>query len=901
MNTDDQTQIGRLARMLQEIEHGHTEQDDSSLSEDEMQQLQLAKRALGRLAKVAAAESSTAATSQSTSPLGTETDPSPSSETADLDADLWSRSEKTQVEFPRKLGRFDITSVLGRGGFGVVLQATDPKIDHNVALKIPRSELLLSNEGRERLLREARAATVLSHPNIVPIYESGLIGVVPYISFGYCSGPTLSDWLTENGSRVSPRFAARILAKLADAVQHAHSRGVVHRDLKPSNVMLAEPLGPDASEAEMLEALQIADFGLATAAEGEVNLTRTGSPIGTPAYMSPEQARGDSEIDAASDVFSLGVMLYELLTGTQPFRGTSDLATLRAVEQFEPPAASTVCKSVAKDLSAIAQQCLQKRPGDRYPSARALEQDLRRFLENEPVRARPIGVGTRLVRWCSRNPAIAGSLLMTIASLAIGLAFSLSYAKEAKDFARAARQSAEESERRYSEALALAGLFHNTYDSFRDIIQQDLQGKDDKARQLKQKLVNTTKDHYRLVATKRPTDRAVLREYVDMLRPMAQQLQLLGDMQTSSEIWKEIAGLLESEFPEEVHVWATVMGKLVEDYTVLRQTDEAVEIANRVVAKLSKVDESDDASRKTETQLVHALTNASIALKGSGDLAGARAILDDAEALVCDLENSEVQAWPTNRTWARLIRTKCEQIGLMEAYDELLFLAPIGIAQYEALREDPKYVDLALDSIPTFYDAIATVRANEGQYTEAIEQLENGLALREQLIQRHPEMGWLYYNVSNTYQRIVQIRNRSGDHAGAIRDAEQQVTRTMALIKRFPELKPALEKQLLEAYWILGHAQYGEGKKSDAIHTAEQGIELVEQMGGGDTVPLSLEGRLGTLLSIKAFASEDPATQAEAVDQAIFHLQNAIERGASPLYQVDLKSAKQLKQKLTAE
>ncbi|MEM7557671.1 MAG: serine/threonine-protein kinase [Planctomycetota bacterium] len=885
-----------MAEILQEVELGVESSDESNLSEEEIKQLGQAKRALARLERLSGSMNPQALHDTSvTDQAPTETPTSRSTRDSEVE---WDELLDAAAGFPRSLGRFEVQDVLGRSGFGVVLQARDPKIDQLVALKIPRSELLVSEEGRERLYREARAATILSHPGVVPIYESGSVGVVPYISFGYCSGPTLDKWMERKSEAPSANLVAKMGVRLADAIQHAHSRDIVHRDLKPSNVILADTIDSHHDEQHFLLQLRIADFGLAGFQSGESGLTKTGSPMGTPAYMSPEQARGERDIGPRSDVFSLGLILYELLTQTHPFRQSSDLATLRAVEESHPAAASKVRNAVPKDLSAILERCMEKKQADRYRSAQDLADDLTRFLDGEPVVARPVGKLTRAARWCKRNPIVAGSLAGTVASLFAGLVVSLSYAQAAWESERVATQNTREANRRYQEALALSGLFHQTYDSFRSILQEDLKGGDEKAKAMKAKLVDSTKQHYQMVAAKRPTDSELLREYVNMLRPMALQLQRLGDQQTSSEIWLEAAGILETEFPEDVSGWAATMGKLVEDYIVLQRSQDAVLAAKEIVERLQKADVKDENAAKTQTQLVHALTNASMAFKKSGKLKDALSTLDEATEIVCQIENVPIENWPAKTTWARLIRTKCELIDKLDRYDELELLIPIGIRQYEALKENPKYLDLCLDSMASLYNARAGIQQFRKNHEEAMEQFGAALELRNALIERHPEMGWLYYNAANNHQRIAQVLNATGHYEQAATATTEQLERLSKFAERFPEMTPAFTRQEVEAYWTQSIALQKLGKKAESIAAAERGIGLVEKLIEASPDGSGLEGRLGTLYHLVATNSEDAEQKKEAIRQAIAFLDHACEQGDSTIFQSVLDEAKKIQGEL---
>jgi len=314
---------------------------------------------------------------------------------------------------PTRLGRFRILSQLGSGAFSVVYRAVDPQLDREIALKVARS-LPQQTQAPERFLREARAAAKLRHPHIVPVYDAGTDGETRYLTTRLIDGRSLEAALKETPLPLEQRV--RIVRDLADALAYAHQQGIVHRDVKPANVLL------DRNGKAYL-----ADFGLAHLRDEAERLTHDGTILGTPAYMAPEQARGQQGPPLpASDQYSLGAVLYELLTGQPPFTGATPSVLHKVVH--EQPLAPRRMADVPRDLDTICLKTLAKNPDERYPDCRQLAGDLRRWLDDEPISARRRSLWEQAAHWCKREPWLAAGVALALGSFLAAVGTSIGMA-----------------------------------------------------------------------------------------------------------------------------------------------------------------------------------------------------------------------------------------------------------------------------------------------------------------------------------------------------------------------------------------------------------------------------------------------------------------------------------------
>jgi serine/threonine protein kinase len=327
----------------------------------------------------------------------------------DKSADYESFTSQLDGELPQRFGDYELLEEIARGGMGIVFRARQVKLDRQVALKMILTGKLAGDSDVQRFYTEASSAAALEHPGVVPVYEVGEQNGQHFFSMGFIEGESLAAMISRNP--LSPTRSANMLKKITEAMVYAHGEGVIHRDLKPANVLLDKRRNP-----------HISDFGLAKKTTSGSQLTVTGQIIGTPSYMPPEQASGETNlIGPAADVYSLGAILYCCLTGRPPFQAANPMETLRQVVERDPVSPRQLNSQIDHDLDTICLKCLEKDPQRRYATAQDLVDELDRFLNGEPIKARPISALDRSFRWCRRNPVVTTLVAALTLTFIIGM------------------------------------------------------------------------------------------------------------------------------------------------------------------------------------------------------------------------------------------------------------------------------------------------------------------------------------------------------------------------------------------------------------------------------------------------------------------------------------------------
>jgi tRNA A-37 threonylcarbamoyl transferase component Bud32/tetratricopeptide (TPR) repeat protein len=674
---------------------------------------------------------------------------------------------KTDTPAPRFFGDYEILQEIAEGGMGVVYKARQRKLNRIVALKMILAGRLANALEVERFYAEAEAAANLRHPNIVDVYEVGEIGGRHFFSMEFINGQSLSDLVRRQP--LEPQRAAQLVKKIAETIQFAHEQGVIHRDLKPSNVLLDERGEP-----------MITDFGLAKRTKGNGSqATLTGQVIGTPSYMPPEQARG-AEVGTEGDVYSMGAILYELLTAAPPFSAAHPLDTIKQVLEVEPVPPRVRNPSLPRDLETICLKCLQKEPARRYATAGELADELGRYLEGKPIRARPVSVLEKIWRWRRRNPSLAlccvaclGSLLLA-AGVLVGAYVRVSLALAD------ARQSFQHTR------TAIDELFN--------IVSESTLLNEPGAQGLRKELLLKARDLYHEVLAQRGHDPAIRDElalsYFRLGRIMQEidtPQEALGALTTAREMQTALAGenAQDQQVRDALGDTLTALGK---SYDKLRQYDQAQAAyleAVQIREQLAATDDNAESRRK----LLNAYMNLAVIQKMRGDLAD-----NDADA-------------------AAFYRAAHEQY-LNEQRE-----------RQKQLEPSPDAEDLRLDLAKGFYN-LANVAFEMRHYPEAAKYAQQAVAEFSRLVADAPE------NLEYQYLHALAVR-RCGDVEREPAVAQTYYEQAIRSLRGLAETNPQVHKYaaaLASVYMNQGLVDADTKQDAAAVASFEQAIGVLRRL-----------------------------------------------------------------------
>ena len=701
---------------------------------------------------------------------------------------------------PQRIGRFKIRRRLGVGGFGIVFLAHDPRLDRDVALKVPRLESMVSREAQQRFLRESKLTAALAHPNIAPVFEAGIIEPVAYIATAFCAGGSICDLLLREGGVLPPRSAARLTMALAEAVQHAHSRGILHRDIKPGNVLLDVPLdqlvGLAHNPDRLAEAARLTDFGLGRhldsfdgQAKADDDPTRTGAMVGTPAYMAPEQIAGQRDaVTESADVYALGATLYCLLVGHPPLRRSTDWQTLQAVQQEEPPVPSQQRVGIPRDLDAICLKCLEKNPQNRYRSAGELENDLGRFLRDEPVLARRISSVDRTARWCRRNPVLAGSLATLIVVLTSATAISSALWWKADRAWKTSAMHAAEASQRASEALRQSRRVRQAVDELLTAIADEPSLKSSGMEKFRQKLLAAANEFYDQIRRDDPGNLDVLSENLETTTRLASIHRMLGDHRRALVLWQEAAAVCRESFPNDLAWLGNLLGSQAQELEALGEMAAACDVSIECL-RLQQQSTDQQPTHEQKTKLVQLLTHSAQTLLAVDAADKANQLLDEAIDLIDQITGKPTSDWPPCKLWGIVLRDKARALSTLGRYEQSDRFAELALYIMDTcLQQSPAERSACLMHLSSLRRTLGNNREQTGDLQEALGQYRLARDLALELVEQHPDVGMLHDHLLQQNCTLARVMIKQGELAEVTKLLDLSVDRVEACRLQFPDL-----------------------------------------------------------------------------------------------------------------
>jgi serine/threonine-protein kinase len=690
----------------------------------------------------------------------------------------------------RYFGDYELLEEIARGGMGVVFRARQVSLGRTVALKMILAGQLASPTDVQRFRTEAEAAANLDHPNIVPIYEVGAHDGQHYFSMKLIEGSSLAQQAA--GQAANPRLAASLLAAVARAVHHAHQRGLLHRDLKPGNILLDAAGQP-----------HVTDFGLAKRVQGNAALTQSGAIVGTPGYMAPEQARAEKALTTAADVYSLGAILYELLTGRPPFQAATPLDTLLLVLERDPPRPRSLNPGIDRDLETICLKCLEKEPARRYESAAALAEDLGRWLAGAPISARPAGRAERAWRWCRRNPVVASLTAAVVVALLAGSGAAAFFAvralageKQALDEKRRADQEAVEARRQEQVVQEQRQRAETSYRLAREgleecvrMMREDPRLQRGPLEDLRRTVLQAEVRFYQKFLELRGDDPAFQLERGRSFLHLAWITMELGDKEAAVRHYQQglaiFAALVREHPGNPLHrVWlARGSNDLGVLYRQVGKQDEAERLFREAIAVQEALARDWPKEPAARFDLAKHRGNLGIFYR---DL-GRRDQAEQQLRVAVDLFQALVREYPRWAEYQACLAHAYNNLGLLcsvqQQPKEMERLFREALALHKALAEDHPQVPSYRDGLALTYRELGDVYAATGRPQEAERSYGEALFFQKVLLHDHPALLAYRVNLATTWDtlaRFLQDRGRPKEAA----EAFQEVVKLSEALRR---------------------------------------------------------------------------------------------------------------------
>ncbi len=689
---------------------------------------------------------------------------------------------------------------------GVVYKARQISLNRPVALKMLQAGILATEDDLRRFQNEAESVAMLDHPHIVPILEVGQFDEKRYFSMKLIGGPSLDRRIGQ--FTADPKAAARLVRTVAEAVHHAHQRGILHRDLKPGNVILDERGEP-----------HVTDFGLAKRVQADSELTQSGAILGTPAYMAPEQASGKrGMVTTATDIYGLGAILYALLTGRAPFGGESPVETLEQVRERKPESPSRLNPRVPRDLETITLKCLEKEPTRRYASAQALADDLRRYVSGESILARPVWLATRGWMWCKRKPALAGLAASLILALLIVLAIEGARRRETE-----LRKEAESNFKMARSAVDdyLTSVSENTLLKEQDSV--DIRG-------LRKELLNNALKYYERFVNERSNDPALREQLANAYVRVGEITQEIDSHQRAIEAFRKAQSIWESlvkanpdneELSLQLAHCRLAVGRQQKLLGDLHAAMTSFIAARSILEKLTSLKPQEESYQASLADCYSEIGITQVHLE-SGD--SALAILEKAKKI----QQMLIGRSPTDQTYKKRMAEIINALGFVyyktldytdasRCFEEVQQICQSLLSE---IGDGPKPVRL-LDLMAIAQYNMALIHVENKQFDKALELFEKSLEYRAALVAAHQSVTGFQESLGMGYCEFALLQHNAGHDEKAF----ATLSKSIAILDKLVESEPGQAAYHAE----LGRSWSARGYLRDELRENDQAIPAFEK------------------------------------------------------------------------